>query len=114
MTTTAISVPVRRTQARRRAESDDRLLTAAADIIAAEGYVALTLERVGERAGFSRGLASRKYGSKAGLIAALIRRTEACVRDQTDAALAGVTDPVARLICTTTRHSAVAPFAVIA
>ena len=52
----------RRTQAERRAESDDRLLEAAAAIIAEEGYMAATLERVGERAGFSRGLASRKYG----------------------------------------------------
>jgi AcrR family transcriptional regulator len=76
MTMTAISAPNRRTQAQRRAESDDRLLSAAAEIIAGEGYLALTLERVGERAGFSRGLASRKYGSKDGLIEALIRRAE--------------------------------------
>ena len=40
----------RRTQAERRAESDDRLLEAAAAIIAEEGYMAATLERVGERA----------------------------------------------------------------
>mgnify|MGYP000983961481 CR=1 FL=1 len=44
----------RRTQAQRREESDGRLLAAAAAIIAEEGYLAATLERVGERAGFSR------------------------------------------------------------
>ena len=98
MTKSATGAPIRRTQAQRRAESDDRLLTAAAEIIAGEGYLALTLERVGERAGFSRGLASRKYGSKDGLIEALIRRAEAHVHDQTDAALAGVTDPVDRIL----------------
>lgn len=98
MSTTAISAPIRRTQAQRRAESDDRLLSAAAEIVAAEGYHALTLERVGDRAGFSRGLASRKYGSKDGLIEALIRRTDAYVNDRIDAAVAGVIDPVERIL----------------
>jgi AcrR family transcriptional regulator len=92
------SAPARRTQAQRRAESEDRLLSAAAEIIAGEGYLALTLERVGERAGFSRGLASRKYGSKDGLIEALIRRTEAYVHEQIDAAVADVADPVERVL----------------
>lgn len=98
MNVIAIRAPMRRTQAQRRAESDDRLLTAAAEIIASEGYLALTLERVGERAGFSRGLASRKYGSKDGLIEALIRRTEAYVHEQVDAAVADVADPVDRIL----------------
>jgi AcrR family transcriptional regulator len=90
--------PVRRTQAQRRAESEHRLLSAAADIIAGEGYLALTLERVGERAGFSRGLASRKYGSKDGLIEALIRRTETYVHNQIDVAVADIADPVDRVL----------------
>jgi AcrR family transcriptional regulator len=98
MNGTAISAPIRRTQAQRRAESDDRLLSAAAEIVAGEGYLALTLERVGERAGFSRGLASRKYGSKDGLIEALIRRAEAHSHDQINAALADVADPVERIL----------------
>ena len=98
MTVIAISVPIRRTQAQRSALSDDRLLTAAAEIIAGEGYLALTLERVGDRAGFSRGLASRKYGSKDGLIEALIRRADAYAHDQIDLALANVTDPVERIL----------------
>lgn len=87
----------RRTQAERRAESDDRLLGAAAEIVAREGYLALTLERVGERAGFSRGLASRKYGSKDGLVAALIHRAEAVVHREIDAAIAGIADPLDRI-----------------
>ena len=88
----------RRTQAERRAESDDRLLSAAAEIVAREGYLALTLERVGERAGFSRGLASRKYGSKDGLVAALIRRAEAVVHAEVDAAIADIADPLDRIV----------------
>lgn len=92
------NLPERRTQAQRRAASEDRLLAAAADIIAAEGYLACTLERVGTSAGFSRGLASRKYGSKDGLIEAVIWRVSAHVHDQIDSAVAGIADPVDRLI----------------
>lgn len=90
--------PVRRTQAERRAESEARLLDAAAQIIATEGYLACTLERVGERAGFSRALASRKYGSKDGLIEAVIWRVSAHVHEQVDAAIAGVADPLDQLL----------------
>ena len=99
--TTATSLdlaPQRRTQAERRAESDDRLLAAAAAIIAEEGYLAATLERVGERAGFSRGLASRKYGSKDGLIEAVIWRVSAQVHAEVDAAIAGLDSPLDQLL----------------
>ena len=88
----------RRTQAERRAESEDRLLEAAAAIIAEEGYMAATLERVGERAGFSRGLASRKYGSKDGLIEAVIWRVSAQVHGEVDAAIAGLDSPLKQLL----------------
>lgn len=64
--------PRRRTQAERRAESDRNLLLAAAELIAEEGFAAATFERVGARAGYSRGLASQRFGSKEGLIEALI------------------------------------------
>lgn len=63
---------VRRTQAERRAESDRNLLLAAAELIAEEGFNAATFEKVGARAGYSRGLASQRFGSKDGLIEALI------------------------------------------
>ena len=88
----------RRTQAERRAESEDRLLAAAAAIIAEEGYLAATLERVGERAGFSRGLASRKYGSKDGLIEAVIWRVSAQVHAEIDAAIEGLDSPLDQLL----------------
>ena len=90
--------PVRRTQAQRREESERRLLEAAAEVIAAEGYLACTLERVGTAAGFSRGLASRKYGSKDGLIEAVIWHVSAHVHEQVDLAIAGKVDPLDQLL----------------
>ncbi|MBK6801610.1 TetR/AcrR family transcriptional regulator [Novosphingobium sp.] len=88
----------RRTQAQRREESERRLLEAAAEIIAAEGYLACTLERVGTAAGFSRGLASRKYGSKDGLIEAVIWHVSAHVHEQIDIAIADKADPLDQLL----------------
>lgn len=98
MATSPALVAPRRTQAQRREESENRLLEAAAVIIAREGYLAATLERVGTEAGFSRGLASRKYGSKDGLIEAVIWRVSAHVHDQVDRAVAPLGDPLDRLI----------------
>lgn len=92
------AAPARRTQAQRREESDARLLAAAAAIIAEEGYLAATLERVGERAGFSRGLASRKYGSKDGLIEAVIWRVSAHVHAEVDQAITRHQDPLEQLL----------------
>lgn len=69
--------PARRTQAERRAQSDQSLLLAAAELIAEEGFQAATFEKVGARAGYSRGLASQRFGSKEGLIEALIAELHA-------------------------------------
>lgn len=99
MATLAAPSPIeRRTQAQRREESENRLLAAAAEIIAHEGYLAATLERVGERAGFSRGLASRKYGSKDGLIEAVIWRVSAHVHGEVDQAIAGMGNPLEQVL----------------
>lgn len=62
----------RRTQAERRDESEQRLLAAAATLIEEEGFAAVTFDRVGALAGYSRGLASQKFGSKDGLVRAVI------------------------------------------
>lgn len=62
----------RQTQVERRTESEQRLLAAAAEIIATEGFAAASLDRIGAAAGYSRGLASQKFGSKDGLVAAVI------------------------------------------
>ncbi|MEZ5279571.1 MAG: TetR/AcrR family transcriptional regulator [Acidimicrobiales bacterium] len=62
-------------QAERVERSRRALLDAAADIINEEGFAALTHARVGERAGYSRGLVTERFGSKQALIGALIEET---------------------------------------
>lgn len=51
-----------------------RLLRAAAELIAEQGYERTTLAAIGQRAGYSHGLVTRRFGSKDGLIEALLRR----------------------------------------
>ncbi|MFB7471409.1 TetR/AcrR family transcriptional regulator [Kitasatospora sp. NPDC056184] len=65
------SEPARRTQAERRARAEHALLAAAARLVAEHGSAGVTLARVGEEAGFSRGLASHYFGSKGALLARL-------------------------------------------
>ncbi len=48
------------------------MLDAASELIVEGGLDALTLAAIGERSNYSRGLASARFGSKAGLIDALI------------------------------------------
>lgn len=67
MTTTA-----RRSQAERRDESERRLLRAATEVIVEQGVRAATFDAIGQRAGYSRGLATQKFGSKQGMTEALI------------------------------------------
>ena len=63
----------RRTQAQRRAESEHRILLAAAELFSEQGYVNTTMEQIGSRAGFSAALVARKFGSKPGVIEALLK-----------------------------------------
>ena len=63
----------RRTQAERTALSDARMLNAAVRLICERGAAGTTLKDVGEWAGYSRGLASYRFGNKSGLFAFIIR-----------------------------------------
>lgn len=65
-------IRTRRRQSERRQESETRLLAAAAEVLAEEGVAGATFAAIGERAGYSRGLATQKFGSKQGLIEALV------------------------------------------
>ncbi|MEM7611881.1 MAG: TetR/AcrR family transcriptional regulator [Pseudomonadota bacterium] len=56
-----------KTQAERTAASDRAMLAAAIELILERGTEGTTLQAIGERAGYSRGLATYRYGSKAGL-----------------------------------------------
>jgi len=55
------------TQAERTALSDKAMLKAAIELILEHGTDKTTLAAIGEKAGYSRGLASYRFGSKAGL-----------------------------------------------
>jgi len=56
------------TQAERTAISDRAMLDAAVELILEHGIEKTTLQSIGERAGYSRGLATYRFGSKAGLL----------------------------------------------
>lgn len=67
-------VEKRLTQAERTALSDRRMFEAAIDLINERGTQKTTLKEVGERAGYSRGLAHYRFGSKDGLMLELFER----------------------------------------
>ena len=62
----------RRTQAARRDLSEGSLLGSAIDIIAEQGVNAASFSAIARRAGYSSGLASAHFGSKQGLMEAII------------------------------------------
>jgi len=64
--------PVRRRQDERSEQARSGLLLSARSLIAADGIERLTLEAVGRDAGYSRGIVGYHFGSKSGLIAALL------------------------------------------
>jgi AcrR family transcriptional regulator len=63
----------RRTQAERSALSDRRLTEAAMHLMVRYGIQGTTVHAVGEKAGYSRGLATHRFGSKAGLFAKVLQ-----------------------------------------
>ena len=84
--TTGLASAKRRTQTQRREEAEQRLLDAALAIVARTGSVRLTLAGVGTAAGYSRGLATHRFGSKAGLLRALAAHITARFQAQIRAA----------------------------
>lgn len=68
-------------QVLRSERSTEALLDAAAALLAEGGLSAMTFAAIGERAGYSRGLVTARFGSKAGLVEALIRRVWSGLRD---------------------------------
>ena len=62
----------RRSQAERRDESQRSLVEATLAVVANRGVSAATFDEIGRAAGYSRGLATQKFGSKQGLIEAVI------------------------------------------
>jgi AcrR family transcriptional regulator len=73
---------VRRSQAERTAESDRRMLDAATRLIASQGYMATTLEAIGNEAGYSRQLVAQRFGSKDKLLETVIARHADALRER--------------------------------
>lgn len=75
----------RKTHAERKAESELALLNAAINVIAEAGVSAVTFEALGRTSGLSRGLATVRFGSKSGLIEAVLHhlheRQEALIQE---------------------------------
>lgn len=65
--------------------STSRLLAAAAELFSERGYRQTTLADIGKRAGYSHGLVTRRFGSKQGLLVALL---DHMIDDWTQTALA--------------------------
>jgi AcrR family transcriptional regulator len=72
----------RRTQEERRTEAEQRLLMAAAELIAEAGPSGVTLAAIGERAGYSRGLATHHFGSKGAMMQRLVDSVTTEFREQ--------------------------------
>lgn len=72
LTDTRTDQTARRTQAERRDASGRELVQAAIAVVAAEGVAAATFEAIGRHAGKSRGLVTQRFGSRQGLIEAVI------------------------------------------
>lgn len=69
---TETSANARLTQAERRQRSEQELLEATLRVVSEQGVSAATFDAIGKEAGYSRGLVTQRFGSKDGLIRALI------------------------------------------
>src|ERR1700712_3409486 len=69
----------RRTQAERRANTEERLLEATKQLISERGVTAVTFAAVGARAGYSRGIITHHFGSRRGLMETLARSLQGLV-----------------------------------
>jgi len=66
-----------RTQAERTAMAESRMVGAAIDLLNSAGIQGTTLVAIGEMAGYSRGLATHHFGSKAGLFRTVLKQVSA-------------------------------------
>ena len=67
----------RRTQTERRAEAEEALLHAAAELFAEQGIPQTSLAAICDHAGYSHGLVNHHFGSKQGLLEVLAARCQA-------------------------------------
>ena len=93
--------PVRRRQADRTALSDRLLTEAAFRLLVKSGVQGTTLQAVGKRAGYSRALATHRFGSKAGLFDQMLKQASADWLERMQKAVGRRTGPDA--LCAATR-----------
>jgi len=62
-----------RSQVARAAESRERLMQAAVELFAENGYEATSAGAIADRAGYARSMVNARYGSKDGLLAAMLK-----------------------------------------
>lgn len=79
----------RRTQQQRRAESEQKLLGATAQLIVERGMAELSLTAIGQRAGCSHTLVNHLFGTKAALIDRLNGTVDEMYRGRISAAIEG-------------------------
>ncbi|MDP3175201.1 MAG: TetR/AcrR family transcriptional regulator [Phenylobacterium sp.] len=79
-----------RKQTNRRRESDRKMLRAATVLIAQKGLGQATLSEIGLAAGYSSGLPTMRFGSKSGLLEALITSMSGWCNSQIESAVAGL------------------------
>jgi AcrR family transcriptional regulator len=79
------------TQAERTALAETRMVRAAIELLSEAGVRGTTLVAIGEKSGYSRGLATHHFGSKAGLFRTVLKRLSAAWSRKLNQALAGAT-----------------------
>ncbi|MFN3608052.1 MAG: TetR/AcrR family transcriptional regulator [Hyphomonas sp.] len=68
-------------QHERRKQSSEKLINAFLELASEQGVSALTFDKIGDRAGYSRNLAFQKFGSKSGLLEAVIKHLHCVMTD---------------------------------
>lgn len=79
------------TQAERAARAAESMVDAAIELLNTAGIRGTTLVAIGEKSGYSRGLATHHFGSKAGLFRSVLKRMTAVWTEQLQRALDGRT-----------------------
>ena len=79
------------TQAERTALAETKMVLAAIDLLNTVGIKGTTLVAIGEKSGYSRGLATHHFGSKAGLFRTVLKRLSGAWSKKLDERLAGKT-----------------------
>jgi len=83
--------PPQRTQAERTALAESKMVSAAIELLNTAGIQGTTLVAIGETAGYSRGLATHHFGSKAGLFRTVLKRLSAAWTEELVGKLQGKT-----------------------